>query len=107
MSGRYHLAGSTVCGLIALAVLAVFMAWQCVTQPVVEMGGRWIHNPTEAEAALRWVPVERVPTPVEVAVRIATCTASLLFGAASFGDCVPSRALSCEISQRTSLAMAD
>lgn len=72
---------SKVCTLIAISVLTIFMAWQCVTWPVVEMGGRWVKSESEAQQALS-APVERPPTTGEVAVRCAACTASLLVGAA-------------------------
>jgi heme A synthase len=72
---------SKACALIAISVLVVFMAWQCFTWPVVEMGERWVRNEREAELALN-ASVERPPTAGEMAARSAACTASLLLGAA-------------------------
>jgi hypothetical protein len=71
---------SKVCALIAISVLIVFMAWQCFTWPVAEMGGRWVKAEyIEAELASS-VPVERPPMPAEVVFRGITCAASLLLG---------------------------
>ena len=72
---------SKVCALIAISAIITCMAWQCVTWPVVEMGGRWVKNKYELEVALK-TPVERPPTAGEVVVGGVACTASLLLGIA-------------------------
>jgi len=72
---------SKVCAFIAISILIAFMAWQCFTWPVVEMGSRWVHNEQEAELALT-APIERPPTAGEVFVRGVACTSSLLLGTA-------------------------
>jgi hypothetical protein len=71
--------------LIAIAVLIVFMAWQCYTWPVVESDEHWVYTRNskvvDAELASR-PPVERPPTTGEVVFRGVTCFASLLLAMA-------------------------
>ena len=73
-------AKSKVSASIAISVLIVFMAWQCFTRPVMEMGGHWVKEENiEADLASS-EHVERPPTGGEVFARGLTCAASLLLG---------------------------
>ena len=65
---------------VGVFVLIAFMAWACFTWPVVEASGVWTdESHVEADTA-SLQPVERPPTPMEVALRGAICAASLLLG---------------------------